>query len=79
MDWLDIDDTVKKCAANLGAEEYLKGKDQVEAFRKLKQQAMAEQQQQQDAMTSIQAAATLSQTPMGQQTAQGAVQGNPVQ
>ena len=79
MDWIDIDDIVKKCAANLGAEEYLKGKAQVEAFRKLKQQAMAEQQQQQDAMTSIQAAATLSQTPMGQQTAQGAVQGNPVQ
>jgi hypothetical protein len=75
MDWLDTDDVVTKYAENLGAVEHLKSEKEVLGIRKLRQEAMAQEQQKQDAMASIQAAGVLSQTPMGQGTAMGAVQG----
>jgi hypothetical protein len=78
MDWLDIDDIVRKYAANLGAEEHLKGVNDVEELRELRSKAMAEEQQRADAMQTVQAAQALANTPMGQQSAVGAITGNPV-
>jgi hypothetical protein len=75
MDWLDVDDVVKKYALNLGANEHLKGADKVRELRETREQAMMEQQQRQDYTSAIQATQALAQTPIGKQTALGAITG----
>ena len=69
IDNIDSDKAISLYAEHLGVEDIIKVKKQVEQERKEKMDAMAMQQQRQDAMEAIQGAKTMSETPIQDNTA----------
>ena len=75
MDWVNPDLILTKYAGRIGRSSELRTKDQVDQIRAKREQAMSAQQMQNEAQNSINAAQTLSNTPIANNSALAAVMG----